>query len=159
MPEGDTVWRTATRLHQALAGQRLTGAELRWGALIDLDLVGATTTEVRSRGKHLLHRLDTGLTIHSHLRMEGQWRVEATERGFLALGGGPTWLAAFLLIWYWAEVALSRWNGWPATWLDIVMLPLRDLLIYALWLATFLRRGIEWRGHTLPAPRQFGASL
>jgi ceramide glucosyltransferase len=43
--------------------------------------------------------------------------------------------------------------------LDIVMLPLRDLLIYALWLATFLRRGIEWRGHTLPAPRQFGASL
>ena len=80
MPEGDTVWRTATRLHQALAGQRLTGAELRWGALIDLDLVGATTTEVRSRGKHLLHRLDTGLTIHSHLRMEGQWRVEATER-------------------------------------------------------------------------------
>ncbi|NVP57801.1 glycosyltransferase [Rhizobium sp. DBTS2] len=77
----------------------------------------------------------------------------------LALGGGPTWLAAFLLIWYWAEVALSRWNGWPATWLDIVMLPLRDLLIYALWLATFLRRGIEWRGHTLPAPRQFGASL
>ena len=26
-----------------------------------------------SRGKHLLHRVEGGLTLHSHLRMEGQW--------------------------------------------------------------------------------------
>ncbi len=75
MPEGDTVWRTARRLDEALAGEPLVLGELRWPSLAGLDLVGATTLEVVSRGKHLLHRLDTGTTIHSHLRMEGQWRV------------------------------------------------------------------------------------
>ena len=80
MPEGDTVWRTARRLHQALAGQVLTIADLRWPSLATADLRGATTLEVVSRGKHVLHRLDSGLTLHSHLRMEGQWRVEATAR-------------------------------------------------------------------------------
>jgi endonuclease-8 len=76
MPEGDTVWRTAHRLHQALAGEQVTRWDLRWGDLATTDLSGSTTLEVVSRGKHLLHRLDAGLTLHSHLRMEGQWRVE-----------------------------------------------------------------------------------
>jgi endonuclease VIII len=80
MPEGDTVWLTARRLHQALAGQPLVTADLRWPALASVDLRGATTLEVGSRGKHILHRLDTGLTLHSHLRMEGQWWIEATGR-------------------------------------------------------------------------------
>ncbi len=74
MPEGDTLWRTADRLHRALAGDEVVLSALRWGELSG-DLRGMTTTEVRSRGKHLLHRLDSGLTLHSHLRMEGQWRV------------------------------------------------------------------------------------
>ena len=76
MPEGDTVWRTATRLHQALAGQPLTTWDLRWGELATSDYAGATTLEVVSRGKHILQRLDAGVTLHSHLRMEGQWRIE-----------------------------------------------------------------------------------
>ena len=42
----------------------------------DVDLRGSRTLEVVARGKHLLHRLDTGATLHTHLRMEGQWRVE-----------------------------------------------------------------------------------
>ena len=79
MPEGDTVWRTAHRLDQALAGVPLLVADLRWPALATVDLRGATTVQVVSRGKHILHRLDSGLTLHSHLRMEGQWRVEATR--------------------------------------------------------------------------------
>ena len=78
MPEGDTVWRTAHRLDQALSGQPLEVADLRWPALATVDLRGATTLEVLSRGKHILQRLDSGVTLHSHLRMEGQWRVEAT---------------------------------------------------------------------------------
>ncbi len=76
MPEGDTVHRTADRLHRALAGHVVTHAELRWPSAPDLDLRGSTTTEVLARGKHLLHRFDTGTTVHTHLRMEGQWRVE-----------------------------------------------------------------------------------
>ena len=78
MPEGDAVWRTARRLHGALAGQPLTRSDLRWPSLATADLRGATTLEVVPRGKHLLHRLDTGLTLHSHLRMDGSWRVWET---------------------------------------------------------------------------------
>lgn len=80
MPEGDTVWRTAARLHEALAGTLLTTVDLRWPSLSTMRLAGATTTQVLARGKHLLQRLDTGISIHSHLRMDGQWRIEATPR-------------------------------------------------------------------------------
>ncbi len=76
MPEGDTVHRTAARLHAALSGSEVTRAELRWPSVPDVDLGGATTVEVVARGKHLLQRFDTGSTLHTHLRMEGQWRVE-----------------------------------------------------------------------------------
>jgi endonuclease-8 len=38
-------------------------------------------TETVSRGKHLLTRTGNGLTIHTHLRMDGTWRVQpAAER-------------------------------------------------------------------------------
>jgi endonuclease-8 len=80
VPEGDTVWRTARGLHRALAGEPLTRAELRWGDLGAVDLRGLETTEVVSRGKHVLHRLGDGRTIHSHLRMDGTWVLERSER-------------------------------------------------------------------------------
>ncbi|GAA2157495.1 endonuclease-8 [Humibacillus xanthopallidus] len=78
MPEGDTVWRTAQRLHAALAGKPIVEADLRWPEISTADLSGRETIEVVSRGKHVLHRIEGGLTLHSHLRMEGQWRIEAT---------------------------------------------------------------------------------
>jgi endonuclease-8 len=85
VPEGDTVHRTAARLDAALGGAVVTRAELRWPSAPDVDLSGATTLEVLARGKHILQRFDTGSTLHTHLRMEGQWRVEhpgpRTERG------------------------------------------------------------------------------
>ncbi len=92
MPEGGTVWRTAQRLNQAFAGEALTRTELRWPSLATLDSTGATTLDPISRGKHLMHRLDSGHTIHSHLRMEGQWliadattaRPNAQTRAFLS---------------------------------------------------------------------------
>jgi endonuclease VIII len=84
VPEGDTVHRTADRLHRALAGRAVERAELRWPRVPDVDLAGSRTLEVVARGKHLLHRFDTGTTLHTHLRMEGQWRIEhpgaATQR-------------------------------------------------------------------------------
>jgi endonuclease-8 len=77
VPEGDTVWRTAQRLDKALAGAVVVLSDLRFPEVATANLRGSTTLEVVSRGKHLLHRFDNGLTLHSHLRMEGQWRVEA----------------------------------------------------------------------------------
>lgn len=87
MPEGDAVWRVARRLNGALAGERLVRSDLRWPSLATADLVGATTLEVVPRGKHLLHRLDNGLTLHSHLRMDGTWRVSATTDPPQPFGG------------------------------------------------------------------------
>ncbi|MFI8994015.1 DNA-formamidopyrimidine glycosylase family protein [Streptomyces sp. NPDC053542] len=75
MPEGDTVWRAAAELHEALAGRRLTRTDLRVPKLATTDLAGRSVQEVLPRGKHLLTRVDGGLTLHSHLRMDGAWRV------------------------------------------------------------------------------------
>lgn len=81
MPEGDTVHRTCTRLHEALAGRTLVEAELRWPSLATATLAGMVVREVVARGKHILLRLEPGWTLHSHLRMEGQWRIERTPSG------------------------------------------------------------------------------
>lgn len=81
MPEGDTVFRTCARLHEALAGRELLAAELRWPGLSTAQLTGLRVVEVVPRGKHILIRLYSGWTLHSHLRMEGQWRIERTADG------------------------------------------------------------------------------
>jgi endonuclease VIII len=75
MPEGDVVWQTARRLHQALAGRPLTRSDFRVPRLATADLTGDVVTETVSRGKHLLTRTQNGLTVHTHLRMDGSWRV------------------------------------------------------------------------------------
>ncbi|MHC6229682.1 Fpg/Nei family DNA glycosylase [Arthrobacter sp. MMS24-T111] len=79
MPEGDSVWRAARQLHQALAGQALLASDFRVPRFATLNLAGWTVEEVVPRGKHLLMRVlgpeDKRLTIHSHLKMEGAWQV------------------------------------------------------------------------------------
>jgi endonuclease-8 len=81
MPEGDVVWQAARRLHQALAGRPLTRSDFRVPRLATVDLTGDVVTETVSRGKHLLTRTRDGLTVHTHLRMDGSWRVRpAAER-------------------------------------------------------------------------------
>ena len=81
VPEGDVVWRTARRLHAALAGDVLTAADLRWPGIETADLSGREVLAVLPRGKHLLMRFsgDPPLTLHSHLRMEGSWRLQAAS--------------------------------------------------------------------------------
>ena len=75
MPEGDTVWRTARTLHEALAGARVVRSDFRVPQLATADLTGRHVLGVTPRGKHLLTRLEGGLTLHSHLGMDGSWRV------------------------------------------------------------------------------------
>ncbi|WP_028049872.1 Fpg/Nei family DNA glycosylase [Cellulomonas sp. URHD0024] len=78
MPEGDVLRRTANRLDLALTGQVVVRSDLRWPTPATVDLVGTTVLGTRSYGKHLLTRFDDGRTLHTHLRMEGRWRVERT---------------------------------------------------------------------------------
>jgi endonuclease-8 len=75
MPEGDTVWQAAKRLHGALAGERLVRWDMRVPKLATTDLAGRTVLDVTARGKHLLTHVEGGLTLHSHLGMDGSWKV------------------------------------------------------------------------------------
>jgi endonuclease-8 len=101
VPEGDTVLITCRRLHAALAGRPVTRFDLRVPALALADLAGSTVLEAVARGKHILIRFDAGQTLHSHLRMDGSWRVGPAAnrpRGrdfeIRALVGNAEWLAA-----------------------------------------------------------------
>lgn len=80
MPEGDVLLRTARRLSAALGDQVLVRAELRWPTLADADLTGQRCLETASYGKHLLTRFEGGSTLHTHLRMDGVWRVARTSQ-------------------------------------------------------------------------------
>jgi len=92
MPEGDTVWNTAQLLHGALAGATIRHSDFRVPSLATVDLSGWTATGCASRGKHLLLRLtgpggERQVTLHSHLRMNGLWRVYSPGEHWR---GGPS---------------------------------------------------------------------
>lgn len=80
MPEGDAVLRTAQRLDRCLTGDVLTVSDFRWPSLATVDLRGRCVETTRPRGKHLLTRVEGGVTVHSHLRMDGSWRVTRAGR-------------------------------------------------------------------------------
>lgn len=79
MPEGDTVFRTAAVLREALTGRTLTRCDVRVPRYAAVDLSGSRVDEVLSRGKHLFIRVGAA-SIHSHLKMDGSWRVFPTGR-------------------------------------------------------------------------------
>lgn len=81
MPEGDTLFRTATVLRRALLDEQVTGARARPGGAQLERVVGSRIEAVRSLGKHLLIGFDAGLTLHTHLGMHGSWhRYRIDER-------------------------------------------------------------------------------
>ncbi len=73
-------------MHRVLAGQVLTRTDFRVPQIATSDLSGQTVAEVVSRGKHLLARTDEGLSLHTHLKMEGAWHL---YRQGSRWGGGP----------------------------------------------------------------------
>ena len=83
MPEGDTIHYAANRIRPVLAGHvpdelrtpHPRFGRARWGER----LTGRAVEAVEAHGKHLFLRFEGDLTIHSHLRMTGSWRV--LERG------------------------------------------------------------------------------
>lgn len=79
MPEGDTIFRTARTLRQALAGATVTAVTTTVGqvrALGEQRLVGQTVRAVEPRGKHLLIWFQpSDLALHSHMRMAGSWHL------------------------------------------------------------------------------------
>ena len=94
MPEGDTVWLAAKRIHEALAGDELLVSDFRVPQLATTSLVGRSVLEVVPRGKHLLTRLSGGLTLHTHFRMEGSWHLYGPGDRWT---GGPEWQVRVVL--------------------------------------------------------------
>jgi endonuclease VIII len=88
VPEGDTVWLAGKRLHDALAGQVLVRSDFRVPSLATTDLSGRRVLEVVPRGKHLLTRVEGGLTLHTHFRMDGSWHLYRPGDRWT---GGPEW--------------------------------------------------------------------
>lgn len=79
MPEGDTIFKAARSLREALVGREVTAvqtgvAQIR--ALGPQRLVGQQVAQVEPRGKHLLHWFaPSDLALHTHMRMTGSWHV------------------------------------------------------------------------------------
>lgn len=102
MPEGDTIHYAANRIRPVLEGHVPDAIETphprfgrdRWPE----KLAGAAVRSVDAHGKNLFLRFDNGLTIHSHLRMNGLWRIRPgdwrTPRNtWLVLRHGPMLVA------------------------------------------------------------------
>ena len=111
MPEGDALHRIAGRL-QPLVGERVEasspnprGAATNVARAID----GRVLESVEAIGKHLLLRFEGGVTVRSHLRMTGRWRVrELSARPSV----GRPWLVLRTPRW-----EATQWNG-PVLTLD-----------------------------------------
>lgn len=103
MPEGDSYTRAAARARPVLMGREVIAVE---GSAPEVrrhsrSILGRRVEDVRTRGKHLMFDLDSGLTIHVHLGMPGRvragrGRLSARDRGPLRLGlsteAGSVWV-------------------------------------------------------------------
>jgi endonuclease-8 len=104
MPEGDSLHRAARRL-QVLVGERVEadsphprGAATGVARAVD----GRVLESVEAVGKNLLLRFEGGVTVRSHLRMNGRWRVG--RRG--GSRAGSPWLLLRSRDW-----EATQWNG------------------------------------------------
>jgi endonuclease-8 len=75
VPEGDTIFRSATTLRKWLGDQQVTDATTKVPGLQLQRVIGTTVTEVTPKAKHLLIRFSNGLVLHTHMRMTGAWHV------------------------------------------------------------------------------------
>ena len=117
MPEGDSLHRAARRL-QPLVGHRIAASSPHprgqaTGVARAVD--GRTLEGVEAIGKHLLLRFDGGVTVRSHLRMTGRWRVGRAG----ARQVGRPWLVLEA-----GGLEATQWNG-PV--LTLEQRPLRRL--------------------------------
>lgn len=92
MPEGDTAYRAAHHLARSLTGRTIDRFELRVPKFAQFDLTGEKIIGADARGKHILLRIGDH-TVHSHLGMDGSWRLvppgsSGGRRGRPARAGG-----------------------------------------------------------------------
>jgi endonuclease-8 len=79
VPEGDTIYRAARALGQALEGKVVTRFETALAPLASVDddaaVAGRTVERVESRGKWLLIHFSGDLILVTHMLMSGSWHI------------------------------------------------------------------------------------
>jgi endonuclease-8 len=76
VPEGDTIFRAAARLRDALVGKELAELEVRRDPRGRRGPEpGASITTVEANGKHLLVHFDDGHVLHTHMQLTGGWQI------------------------------------------------------------------------------------
>jgi endonuclease VIII len=79
MPEGDTIFRSARALHQALAGRVVTLFETAYAPLASVNdqtpVAGRTIEQVEACGKWLLIHFSGDLILVTHMLMSGSWHI------------------------------------------------------------------------------------
>src|SRR5262245_45647481 len=77
MPEGDSLFKAARALHDALAGQVVTRFATPRPELKEQGVEGRTVVRARAQGKYVVLEFDDGRGFLSHLRMQGRWLIYA----------------------------------------------------------------------------------
>ena len=79
MPEGDTIFRAARVLNEALAGRTVIRFESVFSRITRADntlaLCGRAIERVNARGKHLLIWFSGDVVLRTHMRMHGVWHL------------------------------------------------------------------------------------
>jgi len=86
VPEGDAIYRAARRL-QVLVGERVAVEAPNPRAAVKHiaeRLDGRRLERVEAVGKNLFLRFEGGLTLRSHLKLKGRWRVQPRGRELTA---------------------------------------------------------------------------
>jgi endonuclease VIII len=89
MPEGDTIFRSARALRQALAGHAIIRFETGYAQLASVNdqspVAGRIVERVESQGKWLLIYFSGDLILATHMLMSGSWHIyRAGERWKMA---------------------------------------------------------------------------
>jgi endonuclease-8 len=82
-------------MHDALAGKVLQRSDFRVPKYATVDLSGRTVLEVVPHGKHMLTRVEGGVSVHTHFEMDGSWHL--FPHGMPWRSGGPAWQIRLVL--------------------------------------------------------------
>lgn len=78
MPEGDTIFRAAERLRPVVVGKPIVSLRFVSVRMPELFRAGTHVAEIETRGKHLLMHFASTWVLHTHMKMDGAWRVFPT---------------------------------------------------------------------------------
>jgi endonuclease VIII len=88
VPEGDTIHQVARSLRAALRDGPVAAFEAP-SVRGPRPEPGESIDRIEARGKHVLIRFGGGSTLHTHLRMDGSWRIDPAAAGQHPRAGPP----------------------------------------------------------------------